>query len=229
MKTVAQAEHLARALVSIGPLREVEVVAYLSNMNRPLGRFAGNALEIQECVDILQGRLKNDVSELSLVLSAEMLILAGAASDAKSARALAEKTLSSGAAWEKFDEMCRAQGAVANWRLPESLYSKELLATADGYIFSMDCEAVGLAGIELGAGRRRSEDSIDPSAGIEFLETVGAKVKKGQPLMRLYSSDQAKFIEAERRLNAAIVVDPKAPQTEPLIHSRIDSQGGARA
>lgn len=233
MKTIEQAEALAKALVEIGHLNGVTMTAILTNMEQPLGRFVGNSVEVQECIDILQGKtlfengidFYKDTRDLSLELSAHMLVLGGKAQELESAFEMAEQILSSGAAWKKFGEMCTHQGAKANWSLPVAKHEKDILALSSGFITGINCEEVGLAAIELGAGRKRSDDKIDHAAGIEVLVKLGQPVTMGAKVFRIFSDDTNGFADAQARLISSLKVESKAVLQKPLIAARVTPEG----
>jgi pyrimidine-nucleoside phosphorylase len=233
MKTAQEAEVLAKTLVEIGRFHGLKITAFLTSMEQPLGRFAGNSVEVQECMDILQGRTCEDggvdfyadTRELSLRLAAAMLVLGGQAADAQTARATCEELLRSGAAWRKFREICENQGAKPGWELPRAGHEAVVTSPGSGYVAQILCEEVGLAGIELGAGRRRAEDEIDHAAGIEVLVKLGQKVEKGQPLFRLLAGRKDVFAGATARLAKSVRIGPKPPAPVPLIHAQITEQG----
>ena len=233
MKTVHQAETLAKSLVEIGHFHGVKMTALLTNMEQPLGRFVGNSVEVRECVDILQGKafLENGIDfyretrELSLELSAQMLLLCGKSLDLKSARRLAGDLLTSGAAWNKFLEMCRLQGAEPGWALPVATHERYVLASKGGFVTAIDSEEVGLAAIELGAGRRRSDDQIDHAAGIEVLIKLGRPVTLGAPVFRIFSNQDALLTNAEARLDKSLKIEAAASAHAPLIAARVTPEG----
>lgn len=225
MKDLTAAQNLAKNLIEIGTFYGLKVHALITNMNQPLGRFVGNAVEVQECVDILQGRNKmengfdsyQETRELSLELSARMLVVAGHSKDVSSARIQLEKILASGAAWEKFLGLCERQDAKANWRLPVAKQQKVIVAEQGGFVEAIDSEQVGLAGIELGAGRRRTTDPIDHAAGIEVMIKIGQKVTAKQPLFRLLSNQMDAMIQAEERLKTAVQIVERSVPPPSLI------------
>lgn len=211
MKTLEQARHLAQSLIRVGNFAGVKVTALLTSMNQPLGRFAGNALEVQECLEILQNpvsshcRMTCETKDLSLELSAWMILLAGRENNLAQARTLARKTLESGAALKKFVEICDLQGGNLK-ALPTAKLRRLISAPRDGYLTAYDTEQIGYAAVELKAGRRIMTDPIDPSSGIEFHSKLGAHLKKGAPLFSLHGNSEADFDEAEKRLRATVQI-----------------------
>lgn len=226
MKKIEDARQLARGLVQIGHLRGHKTIGLITDMNQPLGRFGGNACEVQECLDLMQGRQDPaDTLELTLTLAAHMIVTAGAAPDLAAARAQCQKLLKSGVVLKKFVEMCEAQGANPGWKLPQASHERVFTAPASGFMDYLDVEAIGYALIELGAGRRRSVDAIDHSAGMEFLKKRGDAVAAGEPLIRLFTNKESAFDSALARLKPAIHVVETTPVTNPLIVETITPQG----
>ncbi|MBX3033605.1 MAG: thymidine phosphorylase [Bdellovibrionaceae bacterium] len=206
MKSAEKAEELALLLMDVARLYGKKVSALLTDMNQPLGRYAGNALEIQECVEIMKNQrhpLTEDTRELSLRLSADMLLLAGQGGTREGAYRIAEETLVSGRALAKFEELCRLHGGRLA-ELPRAKKSYPVPATQDGFIAAFDTEAVGYTGVLLRAGRARAEDPVDPVAGIEFHRRIGESVKKGETLFTVHGDDETPFPEATKRLQKAV-------------------------
>lgn len=220
MKTLAQSEELARALMAIGNRSGVRVAALLTSMEQPLGRKIGNALEIEECVSILRNdadaHLYDDTKHLSLELAGHMLWLAEAAPDAKKGYALAEEILKSGKAWKKFEENVREQGGDLS-RLPKATCSEVVVASDSGWIANYNTEAIGYAAITLGAGRAKNTDSIDPTAGFFMHHRIGDRVEKGQPLFTMYANTTTRFKEARERLLQATQVLSKEQPAQPAL------------
>jgi pyrimidine-nucleoside phosphorylase len=193
MKTVADAEALADRLMAIGHARGKRVAALITSMDQPLGRFIGNSLEIGECVAILKNEPYlgwepssfADTRELSLELAAYMIWLGGSASSPDEGLRIANEVLTSGMAWTKFEELCRAQGGDLS-ALPMAKTRVEVRAETDGFVTAFAGEKLGLAAIALGAGRLKTTDSIDPTAGIEVFRKVGEHVEKGDLLYVLH-------------------------------------------
>lgn len=237
MKTRERAEELANRLCGIGRSGGKHVVALVTDMNQPLGRFIGNSLEIEECLAILKreglrGRTLSelrDCEELSVELAGVMIWLGGKASTPEAGVAEAKKILNSGAALEKFEMLIEAQGGELSG-LPGSEVICEVLAKEAGIVSSIDTEQVGYAALLMGAGRRSTGDKIDPVAGIESMVRLGEMVQKGQPLYRLYgakrgpnSNQNATTADASLRLLEATVIDNSLQsfKSGDLIASRI--------
>jgi len=225
MKTPEDGRRLAEAMVAIGEENGRETAAVLTNMNRPLGRCVGNLLEMREARRTLEGRGPEDLHTLCVELAARMLAMAGLG-PLDACREKAEGSIQNGAAAAKLREFIEAQGG--DFRVletPEAYYPKPLQrvleAPSDGYLSIRSAEAVGKASAALGAGRLRKEDAIDFTAGIVFETAPDEAVRKGQPLARLFASDEARLDEGEAILTAALALLPSTPPPEPLILDEI--------
>lgn len=220
MKTIGEAERLAQLLKNTGEKNGVRVSALITNMNEPLGRFIGNSLEVQECVDILSGKkylergidFYENTRQLSLALSAQMLILANRAANADEGFKLAEEILNSGAALKEFQNLILRQGPGDLLKLPRAKNSTTVTAPRSGFLHKINTELIGLAGVELGAGRKISSDKIDSTAGIEVLCRLNMKLEKNQPIFRLLGNDERRFADAEKLLLSAIEINDAPPQ-----------------
>jgi len=222
MKTRENARALARTMVEIGRRMKTGMTAVITDMNQPLGRAAGNAVEIVETIETLQGRGPADLVDETLELGAHMLLLGRKARSREAALAVLRKHLESGTAFEKFREMVRLHGGDARviddaGRLPVARIRKPFAATRGGYVAGADADAIGRACIVLGAGRRKVEDRVDHAAGITGLVKVGEKVERGQPLLILHANDKAKVGEAERLLAGAFRISGTKPSAPKLI------------
>lgn len=221
MKTVEQGRGLARTMVGIGQGAGKRVTAFLTNMDQPLGRYAGNALEVREAIATLRGEGSPDVQQITLALAEEMLVLARAAADAAEARGRLCQAIASGAALERFAAMVEAQGGkpqtVLEGKLPEAPARETVLTKGGGVVTAIDAEAIGWAALVLGAGRLRKEDAIDPAVGVELLHKVGDTVAAGEPLAILHHRDGRGLPEAQKRIHAAYKLGERAPTPQPMI------------
>lgn len=209
MKTPEQAEELANTMISIGKKMGRKMAALLTDMNQPLGRTAGNALEIIEAVEALSGRGPADLMEVTIALSAQMLLLAGTVSSKTEAEKMLAGHIRSGAAFDKFKEMvCLHGGNTAvlddTSKLPSSPVKETIRAQADGHIVDVDAEKIGRACVVLGAGRKQVADRIDHAAGISGIVKIGEQVKKGEPLLTLHAPDRDTLAEARALANDAV-------------------------
>jgi pyrimidine-nucleoside phosphorylase len=215
MKTREDSAALARALVEVGQRYGKKVVALQTDMNQPLGRCIGNALEVQECRDILAGKVTSgDLLEVTLALGNEMLALAGQNADLRA-------TLASGAAWQKFGEMVAAQGGDPDAPLPVAQHQKPIPAIQTGFVRELACDQFGYAVIALGGGRQKAGDTIDFSVGFTDPKKRGDRVQAGEPLAMMHYNDAGPAAVAERLVQQAYVIGDTPPPVLPLIVERI--------
>ena len=196
MKTLEDSRALAREMVRIGSQVGRQTVALITDMDMPLGRKIGNALEVQEAVEVLSGKGDHRLRSLCLELSANMVYLGRQAETMEEARAKAVEAVRSGGALEKLRQMAEAQGGDGSYiTSPEKFTISpacvEIAAPQAGYITRLDAEGCGLAAVELGAGRETKESPIDFGAGIVLMKNKGDLVEKGQPIARLYAQSEA--------------------------------------
>jgi pyrimidine-nucleoside phosphorylase len=214
MKNQADAERLAEMMVQTGQRMGKRVVALITDMDQPLGRTAGNSLEVLECLEILGGQrrpMSEDLRALSIDLSAWMFHLGGRVASVEDGRVLAGKLLDNGEALVKFRNICRCQGAEDAARLPVARFTAPFPANSDGFIGRIHCEQVGLASLVLGGGRNKQDDVIDHSAGLELHKKAGDAVKAGEAIATVHYNDSERLPEALRRLAEAYVIGPKRP------------------
>jgi pyrimidine-nucleoside phosphorylase len=226
--------NLAALMVQIGEAAGTRTVAILSAMEQPLGRTAGNWIEIEESISLLRGErhpLTEDLRELSLVLAGWVLQMGGKADSAETGRALAEDLLNSGAALKAFRKMVEAQGGdlhaidhAAEFHTPGA--RRDFLAHRSGVLAEMDCAQVGWAVQRLGAGREFSGDVVDPHAGACFHAKCGSPVRAGDVICTMFAASDEKFEEPERLLRSAIKIEDADHTAEPLIR-RIITIGNA--
>ena len=220
MKDEKSAEELASAMVAIGKKAGKRVRALVTDMDVPLGRAIGNALEVMEAIDTLKGKGQDDFKEICLILSAHIMELAGKGSYDECYN-LALTSIENGVALNKFKEMVTAQGGNANVTedfslFPTAKYSYEVLADKDGYVERVDTELYGIASVVLGAGRNVQGEEIDYSAGIVLNKKTGDKVAKGDLLATIYTNKEDMIaVSAEKIRNATIIGNQK--EDKPLI------------
>ena len=193
MKSKEQARELAEAMVAVGAQMDKNVRALITDMNAPLGRAVGNALEVQECLEVLNGGGPDDLRELTVELTAHMLELSGVFPTLGNAREKSFQTLESGAALKKFEAMVAAHGGSTDWKFAKAAIQEPLLAPADGIVTTVDAELIGKGCLILGAGRQKTDDAIDPAVGIAQMKKPGEEVKKGEPLAVIFSNDWKLF------------------------------------
>lgn len=223
MKDIRQAEELARRMVAIGRGAGVRTVAMLTDMEEPLGYAVGNALEVEEACHLLtgHGRIDSRFRELCLTLAARGLLMTGKARNESAARTLAEETLHSGAAARKFEEIVEAQGGnpavVQNPdHLPRSTSVHIVHSEQAGFISSIDAEAIGRLTMEMGAGRVRKDDSIDPAVGIVLLKKTGDPVSKDEPIAVLHVGSSVPS-NTDTRLRLAFSTQESVPAVRPVL------------
>ena len=229
MKTLEDSIALAKEMVSIGEHVGRRTVALITDMDRPLGCAIGNALEVCEACETLQGRGPADLTEVCIELAANMLWLAEKGELAQ-CRSLARQQIANGEAFAKLKEMVQAQGGDTSvlddpekFAPPNVCY--EVLAQREGFLYAMDTEKCGIASVELGAGREKKEDPIDYSAGIVLRKKVGDFVRKGEVLASFYSSEESKCRTAEQTFTQALRIQDARPKQTALIHTRVTAQG----
>ncbi len=236
MRTVDQARHLAQMMVGIGQRAGRRCTAVISSMEQPLGHAVGNALEVREVIAALQGAGPPDLVELCLVLGSQLVLMAAtlattaftAYADPSAAQALLEHALTSGAAWQKFRQMVAQQGgnvAVlddpdgqgAGPVLPRAPVVVPLLAGQVGYLAAIDTQVLGLALNELGGGRQRKDDQIDPAVGLVLQARVGDQVSATTPLLSIHAAHAAAVERLAPRLQAAYTFSATPVEPPPLI------------
>jgi thymidine phosphorylase len=193
-------------------------------MNEPLGQKIGNALEVSECIELMSGSAQaEDLIEIIVALSAEMLRMAGVAKNVADVREMLQKKLASGDALKKFRDMVRAQGGDPDAPLPVARQKKEIAAPASGFVHAIECDQIGYAVIALGGGRKVVADKIDLAVGFEQPKKIGDRVKKGDPLMLMHFNEAARASEAERMVQNAYTIKAEPVKTRPtLITERIE-------
>jgi thymidine phosphorylase len=220
MSAPEDAERLARTLVEVAGGAGLGTVALLTDMDEVLGTTAGNALEVREALDYLEGAEREPrLHEVTLALSAALLVQGGLADDEDAARERIEHALDSGDAAERFAAMVRALGGPADVRaaLPVAPVRRAVTPERAGVVTGMDCRAVGLAVTGLGGNRRREDDAIDPAVGLSDVAAVGADVGPDRPLAVIHARDEAGWDEAAAALRAAVRVGDEAPPERPVV------------
>jgi pyrimidine-nucleoside phosphorylase len=225
MKRLQDAEALAQALMDIGKRSDKRVVSMLTRMDEPLGRYVGNALEVRECLDILEGRQSNgdegktysDTIELTLELAGQMIFLGGKAGSPAEGKRRAIELIANGAALDKFERMCAAQGGDLRKGLPEAAHKELVRAGGDGYFEYTNLEKLGLAGVHLGAGRKFQTDVLDLGAGIEIYCEQGQRVVAGQTLFKMHYNEGSRLQAAMPVLRESFAISAKPAPRSPLI------------
>jgi thymidine phosphorylase len=232
LKPFEEARALAQAMVQIGAGMGKKVAALITDMDQPLGRTVGNALETAECIETLKGRGPRDLESLSLELAAWMLVVGGVVTALEPARAKVRAALEGGAGLRKFQEVVEEQGGDPRvcdepWLLPRARETVDLTAETDGRVARIGCRAVGHAAMLLGAGRETVDSRIDPAVGLVLHKKVGELVMVGEPLLTVHVNERRRLGEAMAILREALHVAPEADSPGPLIKDVIRSEGAA--
>jgi pyrimidine-nucleoside phosphorylase len=226
MPSVAAARELARGLVSVGTACGRRVVAYVTNMDQPLGRAVGNVVEVVEAIDTLNGRGPTDLRELALTLASEMVALAGLAAGREAARSLVEEALVAGRARDKLRAMIAAQGGDAGvvddpGGLPRAPIVETVPSPASGYVADLNPAMVGQTLLELGAGRAKKSDPVDHRVGAIFHRKVGDPVAAGDPLFTLHLVKADTVSTARDRLLGAYRLSEQPTAPPPILVDRV--------
>lgn len=230
MKTHEDAQKLAETLVAIGEDFGKETVAYLTNMNQPLGYKVGNWLEVEESMEGLQGNGPDDVMEVTHMLAGTMIMLGGKADTVEEGIEMSHKAVQNGQAFDKWLELTEEQGGDSSVLQDFSTYdhaehSFEFTASDSGFISEIDAYSVGMASLELGAGRKKKEDDIDPAAGIELKKKIGDSVKKGETLAVGYTNNKQLTDTAIDELKNAFSIHGQKTDKLTMITHRVDKDG----
>jgi len=229
MKTLEEARLLARTMVDLCKALGRGCVALLTDMDAPLGSAVGNAVEVRESIEVLRGGGPPDVRELTLRLGVEMLLSGeapGVGNDPLLARMRLETALADGGALRRFMQLVEAQGGDPSAiedpsRLPQPKAKREVRADKSGVLTRLDAEVVGLAAVDLGAGRARKEDVVDHAAGLLLRKRLGEEVRAGDVLAELHAAGDSRLDAGEARLRAAFAIGDKAPALRPLVMERV--------
>jgi pyrimidine-nucleoside phosphorylase len=220
------AELLAQSLISTAKSFNKNVVAFITDMNQPLGNYIGNWLEVYESVKVLRGEVEGDITELSLVLAGAMICFGGKAGTIEEGKKVAEEQIANGEAYRKFLDICRLQGGDITYiedmeRYPKAAFKQEILSPEEGYLNKLDNFAVGMAAVELGAGRIVKEESVDPLAGIIFRKKIGDYVERGEVIAEAYTSSEEKFYSSLGRIYGGLKFSEKKVRKPKLIKTVI--------
>jgi len=231
MKSEKDAAFLAELMVETGERMGKQVVALITDMDQPLGKMIGNALEVVEVVEVLRGHGPADLRELCLELAGWMLHLGGVSKTVAEGKQQSAKLISYGKALETFRRMIELQGGDPRviedaQRLPQAQHTMPVASTGAGYIASIQCEQIGTACVILGGGRERKEDSVDPAVGIVLHKKVGDRVAAGEPLATIYYNAEARAARARQLIEASCQIANVPPaEKRPLVHRVI---GGSK-
>lgn len=230
MKKEEDAVFLAELMVETGARMGKKMVALITDMNQPLGRMVGNALEVQECIEILRCGGATDLRELCLDLAAWMFFLGGACKTVAAGKKMSEEVLASGKALDRFRQMVELQGGDVSAiddpaRLPSAEHRVEVLSRTPGFVTAIDCEDVGTACVVLGGGRERKEDAVDPAVGIVVHKKIGDKVSDGESLCTIHCHSGAQAARAKTLLEESYVVAPAPPARKAALIHRVIYEG----
>lgn len=230
MKTVDDATVLAQKLVNIGLDFGKETVAYLTNMEQPLGNKIGNWLEVEESIDALKGNGPADLMEVTYMLAGTMIYLGDKADSIEEGIEKSKETVENGYALDKFRNNVEEQGGNVSFvdkpeTYPKAKYTFLIEADKDGFISKMKAFDFGIASLELGAGRKSKEQPIDPVAGLVLNKKVGNYVKKGETIVTCYTNNEANRDFVKGILSNALEINKNEPEIIPMISHRIDKEG----
>ena len=220
MTTLDAARQLAHSLVNTGTQMGVKTTALITDMNQPTGRAIGNALEVDESLEVLEGGGPADLRELVLALSSELLVTTGCVNDNQAARNVLAEYLSSGRAREKFVEMVRAQGGDLAAPRAIAKHARDIAADRSGYLTKLNAQALGQAIIDLGGGRRQMGDQLDFSVGLKMHARIGDRLERSQPLVSIFGNAHGAERVAED-LTFAFTIEETPPPMAPLVVERI--------
>ncbi len=227
--SLGMARDLAGRIVSVANGAGLPTTALITDMNQVLGRTAGNALEVRECVDYLKGSARDArLHEVTMALCSELLVLSGLAQNAVEAGARLEAVLADGSAAERFSRMVAELGGPADFldkverHLPKAPVSRAVRPERPGFVTAMDTRAMGLAVVEMGGGRRRADDLIDYAVGLSECCALGENVGPDRPLIVLHGRTENDLDRAEQQVRAAIALSESAPSPQPVVIERID-------
>jgi pyrimidine-nucleoside phosphorylase len=230
MKKEEDAVFLAELMVETGERMGKQMVALITDMNQPLGRMVGNALEVQECIEVLHGGGPHDLRELCLELAAWMFFLGGASKTVADGKTLSERIIASGQAFDRFRQMVELQGGDIGTiddpaLLPGAEHRVEVRSSRAGYVASIACEQVGTACVILGGGRERREDAVDPAVGIVVHKKIGDKVGTGESLCTIHCHSDAQAAGAKTLLEESYQIADAPPAHKPSLVHRVIYKG----
>jgi pyrimidine-nucleoside phosphorylase len=222
MRKTKDAKELAESLINTAKSFDKKVIGFITDMNQPLGNYIGNWLEVYECVKILQGEKVEDLLEVTLNLSGAMLYLGNKANSIKDGIKISREMIANGNAFKKFIEIVELQGGDSSFiknpaKYPKSKYHEKITAVETGFIQAIDNYEVGMASLELGAGRLQMSDKIDPKAGIIFYPKIGDEIKKNTLIAEIFTDKKEKMEPVKAKILAAIKLSPSPVKKVKLI------------
>jgi pyrimidine-nucleoside phosphorylase len=227
MPTLKMANALSRSLVDVCRAMKTRIVVLITGMDQPLGRAIGNALEVRECIDFLQGRTPEDLETVSIALAAHMIRLSGRTRSVEQASKLAYEAVSRGEAAKRFRAIIRAQGGdervVENPDLlPKAAHVEGFRARVAGFVTRCDAKLLGLASNALGAGRNRVDDVIDPAVGLYMERKLGDRVSRGDVLCQIHWNDKKRLGDALALIEQAFEIKARPVRNRPVIHAVLE-------
>ncbi len=226
MKTTKDAKALANSLINTAKSFKKDVIAFITDMNQPLGNYIGNWLEVYESVKILQGANVPDLNEVTFNLSGAMIFLGKKAGSINEGIEISKELVKNGKAFDKFLEIVRLQNGNVSFiknlnKYPKAKFKEVITASKSGYLEKVNNYQIGMASLELGAGRRTKEDKIDPTAGIIFHPKIGDKIKKGQIIAELFTNNKSKIDDAKTMIEQSLSFSKTKVKSVKLIKSVI--------
>ena len=222
MKNERNAVELANSLISTAKAFNKKVIAFITDMNQPLGNYIGNWLEVYESILILKGEKKNDLYELCITLAGAMIFLGKKAKTQENGEAIAKDIIKNGKAYQKFIEIIKAQGGDASYikdpgKYQKPSYKKIIKSPLNGYLKSINTFELGMCAVELGAGRMKKDDKIDPTAGIIFNYKIGDRINKENIIAELYSDSKKSILNVEEKIINMVEISEKKTNPPKLI------------
>jgi len=230
MKTTEDAIKLGEALVGIGTQFEKDTIAYVTNMNQPLGYKIGNWLEVEECIDAMHGEGPDDIMEITHLLAGTMIYLGGKAETVEEGIKISKQQIDNGEAFQKWLDIVDEQGGDTDMikspeKYPKAQYEFEIKSDKAGYLTEMNSYEIGMASVEMGAGRKKKEDDVDPQAGIVLKKKIGDKIEKGETIMVGYTNNPSAIEASSDQLIGAVTIAETEPESVNLISHIIDKDG----
>ena len=230
MKTTEDAIKLGEALVGIGTQFEKDTIAYVTNMNQPLGYKIGNWLEVEECIDAMHGEGPDDIMEITHLLAGTMIYLGGKAETVEEGIKISKQQIDNGEAFQKWLDIVDEQGGDTDMikspeKYPKAQYEFEIKSDKAGYLTEMNSYEIGMASVEMGAGRKKKEDDVDPQAGIVLKKKIGDKIEKGETIMVGYTNNPSAIEASSDQLISAVTIAETEPESVNLISHIIDKDG----
>ncbi|MFA4923512.1 MAG: thymidine phosphorylase [Ignavibacteriaceae bacterium] len=227
MQKFSDAKALAQSLINTAKAFDKKVLAFITDMNQPLGNYIGNWFEVYESIKVLRGEIVPDLCEVSFTLSGAMIYLGGKAKSIEEGIKLSKELIANGKAFEKFVELVKLQGGDVSYlyepeKYPKAKYKLRVASKQAGFVSSIDTYQIGVAALELGAGRLKKEDVIDPKAGIIFHKKLGDKIANGEIVAEIFTNKKIVLPSVEKRITNALTVSVKKPKKQKIIKLIMD-------